>query len=179
MREQGGWLLGTCCSTPLPTCSGRANNRSLADIDMPRPRVRPEQRQRSSKACNSCRASKIRCDAQLPCASCIRRDRPGSCTYPSQPSSPGRLNDTDRGQGMTPSLVSTSPTLYASSTSAYGVPQPSLQQVPPPAVPIPVAPDTDCHAHDSPRDRFLPGVNGDNGASLSLSNASADNIANR
>lgn len=127
---------------------------------MPRPRVRPEQRQRSSKACNSCRASKIRCDAQLPCASCIRRDRPGTCTYPSQPSSPSRRNDTDTGQGMTPSLVATSPTLYGSSTSAYGAAQ-SLQHAPP--ISIPIAPDTTCHTHDSPRDRFLPGTNGDNG----------------
>ncbi|KIX03820.1 uncharacterized protein Z518_07373 [Rhinocladiella mackenziei CBS 650.93] len=48
---------------------------------MPRPKVRPEDRQRSCKACRACKASKIRCDAQLPCASCVRRGRGASCTY--------------------------------------------------------------------------------------------------
>ncbi|EEA26578.1 hypothetical protein TMatcc_005145 [Talaromyces marneffei ATCC 18224] len=49
--------------------------------DMPRPKVRPEDRQRSSKACLPCQASKIRCDAQTPCISCVRRDRSSTCTY--------------------------------------------------------------------------------------------------
>jgi len=48
---------------------------------MPRPKVRPEDRQRSSRACLACKASKIRCDSQLPCASCIRRDQANSCVY--------------------------------------------------------------------------------------------------
>jgi hypothetical protein len=48
---------------------------------MPRPRVRPENRQRSSRACLGCQASKIRCDSQLPCVSCVRRDRASACTY--------------------------------------------------------------------------------------------------
>jgi len=48
---------------------------------MPRPKVRPEDRQRSSKACLPCQASKIRCDSQTPCISCVRRDRSAACTY--------------------------------------------------------------------------------------------------
>ncbi|KAK6085228.1 C6 transcription factor [Seiridium cupressi] len=48
---------------------------------MPRPRVRPEDRQRSSRACNSCKASKIRCNSQIPCSACLRRKRASSCTY--------------------------------------------------------------------------------------------------
>lgn len=48
---------------------------------MPRPKVRPENRQRSSKACLPCQASKIRCDSQTPCTSCVRRDRSATCTY--------------------------------------------------------------------------------------------------
>ncbi|CRG91843.1 Thiamine repressible genes regulatory protein thi1 [Talaromyces islandicus] len=48
---------------------------------MPRPKVRPEDRQRSSKACLPCQASKIRCDSQSPCMSCARRDRAAACTY--------------------------------------------------------------------------------------------------
>ncbi|KAH8699264.1 hypothetical protein BGW36DRAFT_294939 [Talaromyces proteolyticus] len=48
---------------------------------MPRPKVRPEDRQRSSKACLPCQASKIRCDSQSPCMSCMRRDRASTCSY--------------------------------------------------------------------------------------------------
>ncbi|KAJ9136596.1 putative C6 transcription factor [Pleurostoma richardsiae] len=49
---------------------------------MPRPKVKPEDRQRSSKACIACKVSKIRCDSQLPCASCVKKERAGSCVYP-------------------------------------------------------------------------------------------------
>ncbi|KAL2826774.1 hypothetical protein BJY01DRAFT_262219 [Aspergillus pseudoustus] len=48
---------------------------------MPRPKVRPENRQRSYRACLSCKSSKIRCDALQPCSSCVRRDQADSCTY--------------------------------------------------------------------------------------------------
>lgn len=48
---------------------------------MPRPKVRPENRQRAYRACLACKASKIRCDAQHPCGSCLRRDQTSSCTY--------------------------------------------------------------------------------------------------
>ncbi len=48
---------------------------------MPRPKLRPEDRQRSCKACLACKVAKIRCDSQLPCASCIRRDRGSGCIY--------------------------------------------------------------------------------------------------
>lgn len=48
---------------------------------MPRPKVRPENRQRSYRACVACKSSKIRCDAQTPCGSCMRRDQASTCVY--------------------------------------------------------------------------------------------------
>ena len=48
---------------------------------MPRPRVRPEDRQRAAKACLPCKASKKRCDAQQPCSNCVRRRAGSSCVY--------------------------------------------------------------------------------------------------
>ncbi|KAF9893440.1 hypothetical protein FE257_010752 [Aspergillus nanangensis] len=48
---------------------------------MPRPKVRPEDRQRSSRACKTCKALKIRCDSQNPCTTCIRREQPDECIY--------------------------------------------------------------------------------------------------
>ncbi|KAH7137829.1 hypothetical protein EDB81DRAFT_693101 [Dactylonectria macrodidyma] len=48
---------------------------------MPRPKVRPEDRQRSRKACSACKGSKIRCDSELPCSSCTKRGQSSSCEY--------------------------------------------------------------------------------------------------
>ncbi|KAL5341761.1 hypothetical protein BJX70DRAFT_395493 [Aspergillus crustosus] len=48
---------------------------------MPRPKVRPEDRRRSTRACLSCKTSKIRCDALQPCGSCRRRGQASHCTY--------------------------------------------------------------------------------------------------
>lgn len=48
---------------------------------MPRPKVLPEDRQRTYKACLVCKASKIRCDSELPCSSCVKRGRESSCVY--------------------------------------------------------------------------------------------------
>lgn len=48
---------------------------------MPRPRVRPEERQRAAKACLPCKSSKKRCDAQQPCSNCVRRRAMSSCIY--------------------------------------------------------------------------------------------------
>ncbi|KUJ17598.1 uncharacterized protein LY89DRAFT_707093 [Mollisia scopiformis] len=49
---------------------------------MPRPRVRPADRQRAPKACITCNTSKKRCDANLPCSLCVKKGRAASCTYP-------------------------------------------------------------------------------------------------
>ncbi|KAJ5585764.1 hypothetical protein N7450_005551 [Penicillium hetheringtonii] len=48
---------------------------------MPRPKVRPEDRQRSSHACQTCKALKIRCDSQRPCSSCMQRGLDDVCQY--------------------------------------------------------------------------------------------------
>ena len=48
---------------------------------MPRPKVKPMDRQRSVRACVSCKRSKIRCDAEHPCAMCKRRGRAEECIY--------------------------------------------------------------------------------------------------
>ncbi|KAK6008118.1 hypothetical protein QM012_000021 [Aureobasidium pullulans] len=48
---------------------------------MPRPKVRPENRQRAYKACASCKSLKKRCDSLQPCSTCIRRRQASSCSY--------------------------------------------------------------------------------------------------
>lgn len=50
-------------------------------LEMPRPKVRPEDRQRSSHACQTCKALKIRCDSQRPCSSCMQRGLDNVCQY--------------------------------------------------------------------------------------------------
>lgn len=48
---------------------------------MPRPKVSPENRQRSDRACLACKVAKIRCNSQQPCGSCLRRDQAETCIY--------------------------------------------------------------------------------------------------
>lgn len=48
---------------------------------MPRPRVRPEDRRRSVRACEACRLSRKRCDSQLPCALCSDKGLGAQCHY--------------------------------------------------------------------------------------------------
>ncbi|KAH8645467.1 hypothetical protein BX600DRAFT_478165 [Xylariales sp. PMI_506] len=53
---------------------------------MPRPRVKPEDRRRSVKACNACKHLKKRCDSRTPCSPCLRKGIAESCQYSDQPS---------------------------------------------------------------------------------------------
>jgi hypothetical protein len=63
---------------------------------MPRPRVPPKNRIRAYRACDPCKASKTRCDSQLPCAACNKPSRVVQCTY-GTPTPPG--NRTARNHG--------------------------------------------------------------------------------
>ena len=51
---------------------------------MPRAKIRPEDRQRCERACTACKASKVRCDSQLPCGGCMRRKKENECIYTPQ-----------------------------------------------------------------------------------------------
>lgn len=48
---------------------------------MPRPKVKPQDRQRSIRACDTCKASKKRCDANQPCRLCLKKGTQDSCVY--------------------------------------------------------------------------------------------------
>lgn len=48
---------------------------------MPRAKVKPEERQRVERACQSCKSSKKRCDGQEPCGLCVKQNRAEACTY--------------------------------------------------------------------------------------------------
>lgn len=52
---------------------------------MPRPKVKPQDRQRSARACDSCKASKKRCDANQPCRLCIKKGTQDTCTFTPTP----------------------------------------------------------------------------------------------
>ena len=88
---------------------------------MPRPKVPPENRIRGYRACNPCKASKIRCDSQLPCANCTKRSRVASCTYSITSSSSNATRRSTRGKqphhGILP-LPETVPLSPAISTAA-------------------------------------------------------------
>ncbi|KAF2642451.1 hypothetical protein P280DRAFT_467808 [Massarina eburnea CBS 473.64] len=99
---------------------------------MARPRVRLENRVRSSRACNSCKASKIRCSSQLPCAACIKRNRP--CSFATR---------SDTGH------VSTSPT--SSARIEFNSPQAGTN----------TGDNSTSRGQDSPSERFVTGSNGE------------------
>ncbi|KIW71259.1 hypothetical protein PV04_03444 [Phialophora macrospora] len=57
-------------------------------------------RPRDSHVCVQCRRSKLKCDRNLPCSSCVRRGDPANCNYPRQ-SGAGRQSDDNRGNRQT------------------------------------------------------------------------------
>lgn len=62
----------------------RRRHRGLAKSSfpaMPRPKVKPQDRQRSVRACDACKASKKRCDANQPCRLCLKKGTQDACTY--------------------------------------------------------------------------------------------------
>lgn len=48
---------------------------------MPRPKVKPQDRVRSVRACDACKISKKRCDGALPCILCSRKGLARTCAY--------------------------------------------------------------------------------------------------
>lgn len=58
---------------------------------MPRPPVRPEDRQRVARACQTCKSSKKRCDGAQPCGSCSKKGLGDVCRYV-----PGRRGSSHR-----------------------------------------------------------------------------------
>lgn len=52
---------------------------------MPRPKVKPQDRQRSARACDACKASKKRCDADQPCRLCVKKGTQDTCTFTPTP----------------------------------------------------------------------------------------------
>ncbi|KAJ8069971.1 hypothetical protein OCU04_000377 [Sclerotinia nivalis] len=73
---------------------------------MPRPRVHPDKRARAARACIRCKGSKKRCDAKLPCTSCVTQGRTNSCRYPPSSTltspSPRRLSQRTSGHRLDP-----------------------------------------------------------------------------
>ncbi|KAJ5580013.1 uncharacterized protein N7459_005998 [Penicillium hispanicum] len=131
---------------------------------MPRPKVRPENRLRSSRACDLCKASKIRCDARIPCAACVKRNRPNDCNYGISRSRRARPQTGDG------ALASTPPALPQLSQGGWiGSPEESNHsQSPLIAQPSPQSTkdggdesikDGD---QDSPSEKFITGSNGEN-----------------
>ncbi|KAI1376815.1 hypothetical protein F4677DRAFT_445138 [Hypoxylon crocopeplum] len=73
---------------------------------MPRPRVQPQNRLRSAKACDACKASKRRCDSKQPCRTCTDKSQANSCTY-SRPSKRKASRQAAAGRApLTPSVPS-------------------------------------------------------------------------
>lgn len=81
---------------------------------MPRPKVKPQDRQRSARACLPCKASKIRCDAATPCGPCLKRERTSACVYLESSRKRQKTSHQQTSPLPTPSLDDTSPQFEAS-----------------------------------------------------------------
>jgi hypothetical protein len=68
----------TAAHHPLPKKASLAIATATA---MPRPRVTLENRKRTYHACLLCKASKVKCNSELPCSACIKRGRDAACLY--------------------------------------------------------------------------------------------------
>lgn len=66
-------------------CLRTASFRSGLFSAMPRPKVKPQDRQRSARACDACKASKKRCDANQPCRLCVKKGTQDTCTFTPTP----------------------------------------------------------------------------------------------
>lgn len=107
---------------------------------MPRPKVRPEDRQRAAKACLPCKFSKKRCDAQLPCAHCTRRNNASACTYEdsiySHRTPRRRASNSTHRQSVTSNILSSShshssqPDQNQNQTPQYDIPDSFADQGP-------------------------------------------------
>lgn len=118
--------------------------RSSNLFTMPRPKVRPEDRQRAVKACLPCKSSKKKCDSRMPCSNCRQRERETSCVYDPdthhQPSSldgrhrPVRSSDSRRKAPVRPAslhgeaedLLYDDPTTFRSARHAPRTPESTL-----------------------------------------------------
>lgn len=89
---------------------------------MPRPKVKPQDRQRSARACLPCKASKIRCDAATPCGPCLKRERTSACVYlessRKRQKTTHHHNQAEPSPLPTPSLDDTSPQFDTNSPAA-------------------------------------------------------------
>lgn len=73
---------------------------------MPRPKVKPQDRQRSVRACDACKASKKRCDANQPCRLCLKKGTQNTCTY--TPTARDKRSRPPRQQSATATTVTSS-----------------------------------------------------------------------
>ncbi|OJJ50596.1 hypothetical protein ASPZODRAFT_55209 [Penicilliopsis zonata CBS 506.65] len=83
-------------------------------------------RPRECKTCLPCRASKVRCDRNVPCGNCVKRGQPNSCTYGVPP--PSLVTTTT----TLPTRPNTTTTTTATVTSSVSFPHAHLPPHPPP-----------------------------------------------
>lgn len=97
---------------------------------MPRPKVKPQDRQRSARACDACKASKKRCDANQPCRLCLKKGAQDSCTYTPTP------RDKRSRQSRSESRASSFTAVSGSLSTGLGSSQPQTQPGRRPSAPV-------------------------------------------
>lgn len=100
-------------------------------VNMPRPKVPPDQRQRASEACKLCQEVKKRCSGVAPCSHCLRRGLGSSCVILNRPRRQRKsmAQNAARSADPSPELSSAAAHLAASSPS-QSRPAPAATQAP-------------------------------------------------
>src|SRR2546421_2528257 len=65
-------------SSPPPTMSAPVSDLPQAQVDAI---IRTKRKAREPKACYPCHTRKVKCDRNLPCDGCIKRDHADLCSY--------------------------------------------------------------------------------------------------
>jgi hypothetical protein len=70
-------------STPLGSDMATASSRSVSDLPQAQVDaiIRTKRKAREPKACYPCHARKVKCDRNLPCDGCVKRDHADLCSY--------------------------------------------------------------------------------------------------
>jgi len=110
---------------------------------MDRRQQRKITRNREFRACTLCRKSKLKCDRQLPCSACVRRDEAGSCFY--ERKSEGSENERSRRlqaeaklehlEQLVQQLSQTTQTFTSQEDTDPNADQPMMRQAPQESIP--------------------------------------------
>ncbi|KAJ5981445.1 hypothetical protein N7522_013866 [Penicillium canescens] len=118
-------------ATPLGSDMATASSRSVSDLPQAQVDaiIRTKRKAREPKACYPCHARKVKCDRNLPCDGCVKRDHADLCSY----ERPSKKRSQAFHEGPSIDSASTAPMVDYSAGYPYDDAPVSVKQEPAPA----------------------------------------------